>query len=131
MDGNGPHKVCDVFGRVTREEGHAREILRAIIRGAFLSGPPFTEQTVNERADEWTALRFNNAPVSETYAVLDKRQRDQVRDHVENPGVRSYKNGRELFITAHRDLLDRLERGVFVGAVDEKQVKRQVGDKAF
>lgn len=76
-----------------------------------------------------------DTPLSDIYNGMDDRGRARLRDMVDNPSVRfSYRGEdgveRDFLNDRDRSILDRLERGEYIGAVNEKQLIRKAGDKA-
>lgn len=126
------HKICDTFGRVTKEETHARESMLYCIRLAFLSRAPFEEESVRKASDEFAERVNDRTPLSEAYKMLNEEQSADLRKMVENPALRVHgADGREWWIEESLDLLSRLERGENVGPTSERQLSRPVGTKAF
>ena len=127
-----PHQVCDTWGRITKEETRARESMLFSIRLEYRSRPPFTQESTGQAIDEFAARVGEDTPLSEAYALLNEEQRVTLREKVENPPVRVLNaDGSQWWIKESLDLLGRLERGEFVGPVNEKQLKRAVGTKAL
>jgi hypothetical protein len=125
------HDVCEVFGRVTDDETRARKHLMFIMRLIYCTS---TERGSTDRDaifNEWSAHFDDDRTVASAYALLSADEQAELRRSVEEPAVKFFDNGKQLFIDAHLDLLARLEADVEVGSVTEKQLKRPAGTKAF
>ena len=126
------HEICDAWGRITKEEKRARKGMWSTIRLAFLSRPPFGEESIRAASDEFDHRTKPDMSLSEAYALLTSDQRAQVRKMVDNPAVRAKgADGKEWWIEADGDLLARLERGELVGPIDQSQLPRAAGTRAF
>lgn len=127
------HVVHDPFGRITAEETCARESMRHSMRLANI-GKVYGDDLWQHFA-EYDERVTRDTPLSEIYQSMDDRGRAKLRDMVDNPSVRISHQGkdgvvRDFLNDRDRSILDRLERGVYVGPESEKQLTRKPGDKA-
>lgn len=125
------HQICDIWGRVTREEQQARKSVLFSIRLAYLTRTD-AEPPTKADSEEFSRLVPPGAALSDAYAVLTPEQRAGLRASMDNPPVKFINSDRTLmFVPAEQDVLTRLERGERVGPVDERQLDRPIGTKAF
>lgn len=126
------HQVCDIFGRITKDETRARQSMMFSIRLHYLSRAPHTQESLREASDDFEARVTKDTPLSDAYALLNEEQRKCLREATENPPLRVFDtDGTQWWIEESLHLLDRLERGEQVGPVNQTQLPRAVGTKAF
>jgi len=103
-----PHTICETWGRVTKVETRARNVLLSTSRLCYLFRPPYGDETIRIASDEFKELVTEQTPLSEAYAPLTPKQKAKGREITENPAVRFYGPDRkERWIDENLDLLAR------------------------
>lgn len=114
-------QIVDPHELKTRREISARKFLYHSIRLAYLVAPPFDDETIRSRSNDFDRLTAADQPLSDAYALLNSDQRKAVRETVENPAVKFYDSkGNQYYQAEWMDVLERLETGVFVGSLEER-----------
>ena len=109
------HQVYDGGGKLTSAEAQSRRRMLHLIRGVFLCREPSTKELTHKASEAFKPYLEAGVYLSDAYRALDTAQRAALRETVENPAVRAFNSGKEMWVEADSDLLGRLERGEDVG----------------